>query len=294
MHAIRYFAVIDASVRVRMAAVIVPVYSGVLATLEVISLAQCCRTLRAHPVVLFAPTGLDIQPAVDIARECGVEPIIERFHRKYFASTATYNVLLLTKEFYQRFAGYRYILVHQLDAFVFSDELEKFCDLEFDYIGAPWVHDPERPGNVGNGGFSLRKISAALSVLERDSTSLSTSVFLGWRSMFRLGRFIHRHTSFDRRMRLGSFVPRALCHFFHINEDGYWGQNCDKLPSFNTAPYPVAVKFSFELDPAIAFERNGRRLPFGCHGWARFDADFWRPHITGYAHAWSSNKLGND
>ena len=41
--------------------------------------------------------------------------------------------------------------------------------LEYDYVGAPWsgeLHNPSSTNGVGNGGFSLRRRSAMISVLE--------------------------------------------------------------------------------------------------------------------------------
>ena len=82
------------------------------------------------------------------------------------------------------------------------------------------------------------------------------------------------------------FLPRSICHLLYINEDGYWGQNCSKLGWFRTAPYEIAVDFSFELDPRSAYENNGHRLPFGCHAWPGLDTEFWRPHIESFGYRW--------
>ena len=84
---------------------------------------------------------------------------------------------MLNPNFYQRFRRFEYILIYQLDAFVFSDRLEEFCRLGYDYIGAPWPlgdgnkHNEELvvEGNhfltVGNGGFSLRRVQACIDAL---------------------------------------------------------------------------------------------------------------------------------
>lgn len=44
---------------------------------------------------------------------------------------------MLSAEFYDRFAAYEYVLIYQLDAFVFADRLAEFCQMGYDYIGAP-------------------------------------------------------------------------------------------------------------------------------------------------------------
>ena len=38
---------------------------------------------------------------------------------------------------YSRFEKYEYMLIYQLDAFVFSDRLMEFVEAGYDYIGAP-------------------------------------------------------------------------------------------------------------------------------------------------------------
>ena len=68
---------------------------------------------------------------------------------------AAYNRLLTSVAFWQAIEGEN-ILIHQEDSFMFkADNLERF--LSYDYVGAPWHN-----GQVGNGGFSLRKRSAML------------------------------------------------------------------------------------------------------------------------------------
>jgi hypothetical protein len=48
-----------------------------------------------------------------------------------------------------------HVLIVQWDGFVLHPSAWRDEFLSFDYIGAPWNHLPA-PGNVGNGGFSLR------------------------------------------------------------------------------------------------------------------------------------------
>ena len=63
------------------------------------------------------------------------------------------------------------MLIYQLDACVFRDELKYWCEKKYDYIGAPifWAYNSNKFSNkvagIGNGGFSLRKISYCLKML---------------------------------------------------------------------------------------------------------------------------------
>lgn len=272
------------------AAVVVPVYRAALDGTERIALAQCCSVLRRHPVVLFAPDGLDVSQALRVAAEAGAAPFVERFERRWFLSTETYSALMLSRRFYERFKAYRHILVHQLDAFVFSDELDRFCALPYDYIGAPWAHDSADRRIVGNGGFSLRRVSAMLRVLDLPMSRVPERLALAWRRHAVLRRpiadWLYRTGRFDRILQSKDVLSLAATHLLYINEDGFWGQNCDKLPFFTTAPYRDALAFSFETDPRTALERNGGVLPFGCHAWPHVAPEFWRPYIEAAGHEW--------
>jgi hypothetical protein len=215
---------------------------------------------------------------------------VERFEARWFRSTGTYNALLLSKTFYTRFAAYEHVLIHQLDAFVFADALDRFCALRYDYIGAPWSHDPSARRIVGNGGFSLRRVSTALRVLDLPASRVPQALALAWRRLGLLRgpitRGLEREGRLDRMMQSDEFFSLAAAHLMYINEDGFWGQNCDKLPFFTTAPYRDALAFSFETDPQTALERNGGALPFGCHAWPYTSPEFWRPHIEAAGHEW--------
>ena len=68
-------------------------------------------------------------------------------------------------DFYNGFRKYKFMLVHQLDAYVFKDDLLYWTKQGYDYIGAPWFEGMDNAGTnasllpeIGNGGFSLRKI----------------------------------------------------------------------------------------------------------------------------------------
>ena len=52
----------------------------------------------------------------------------ESFEDEYFKGISGYNRLMMSEVFYRRFIGYEYILIYQLDAYIFKDELKKWCD----------------------------------------------------------------------------------------------------------------------------------------------------------------------
>jgi hypothetical protein len=181
----------------------------------------------------------------------------ESFSGWYFHDPIRYSELLLMRRFYEAFAAYEYILIHQLDALVFRDELEEWCRRDLDYVGAPWLPGDAAPfvdePTVGNGGLSLRRVSAFLDVLDA------------------AGR------RYARRWVEGRTDSR-----FEAHEDLFWSFDAIRFkPDFRIASVEEALGFAFEVDPRRAFELAGGRLPFGAHAWARYDRAFWEPHLLG-------------
>lgn len=213
-------------------AVVIPTYKAELTPLEEISLAQCRKVLGNYPLIFFAPEG-KIFPYFKPGDG------IVHFPAHYFQSVQTYCQLLMNSRFYEAFREFDYILIYQLDAFVFYDALEEFCCLGYDYIGAPWSKycwkDSRKPRTpqVGNGGFSLRKVQSCLRVL-RDCPPLS------------------------------DMPEDAFFAWCGVNE-GF---------EFTAAPVATAQLFSMEHNPARHLQRL-QGIPFGCHNWQRFSADFY-------------------
>jgi hypothetical protein len=241
------------------AVVVIPCYQAFLEADELVSARQCLDVLGRHDVRVLAPEALGL-PAPLSTVAC------ERFPADCFAGVGSYNRLLLDPEFYARFPTYDYMLVHQLDAYVFRDELEAWCGKGFSYLGAPWPDDEflmkrkwraalpwyvRRPTvarllcrcdfRVGNGGFSLRHIPSFLRVLA------------------------------DHRDAARNWVA---------NEDVFWSLAAPAHDrGFRVPSERVAMHFAVERNPADYVRRMGGRLPFGCHAWRKHGAEFWQAHI---------------
>lgn len=169
-----------------------------------------------------------------------------------FADRRGYSKLLLTPEFYERFSTYEYLLLYQLDAFVFSDRLAEFCEMGYDYIGAPmpyWSGWPYGLNHVGNGGLALRRIAACIRVTRERERVYA-------------------------RSRAQETMEKAEDKFF-----AYCGW--DKAIDFTTPPAKVAEAFAVEFDFDDCYRKIAKGwLPFGCHGWSkRMHFDRWEPHI---------------
>ena len=219
-------------------AVVIPVYKEELNEFEKISLAQVRKVLRNYPIVFVAPEGKSF-PYIE------QNDLIAQFPQKFFQSTKTYNRLLLSPEFYETFLDLDYILIYQLDAFVFYDALEFFCSLGWDYIGAPvayhsWYgYKQKKIPRVGNGGFSLRKVKTCHQLL-KECVALSNWQFF-------------------------------LDHFYEDTFFGFCGIRDDV--DFHTAPVEVAICFAVDYFPDRFLRRIGNKIPFGCHGWSKYSAD---------------------
>lgn len=224
-------------------AIVIPVYKTNPSESEIKSFKQCLRVLGNYPIILVAPIGFNSNLYDQIA---GKKLTSIYFDKQYFSSTKGYSKLLVSRRFYKHFLTYSSILIYQLDAWVFKNELAYWCDLDYDYIGAPWLDAPPNPSGkkpfinlsnllrnkVGNGGFSLRKVR----------THLKWAIWASF--VFKL-------------------IPK--------NEDIIW----TLFVPFKKPNASKALSFAFELEPERAYNLNGRKLPFGCHAWEKYSPHFW-------------------
>lgn len=224
--------------------IVVPIYKTKLSVLEEISLKQLFNVLDKYPICFVAPERLNITDG----SMYGKSYLVEKFDDVYFENIDGYNKLCLSVSFYERFLDYDFMLIYQLDAFVFSDIIGYFCSLNYDYIGALWPYGLFRYVGcanaiwyVGNGGFSLRKIRSFINLLSTHEKSVK----------------LHND-----------------------NEDIFFSSMDGK--DFIVAPYDIALKFSFETYVRDCFEMNNRELPFGCHAWEKYDILFWKEYIEKY------------
>lgn len=232
--------------------IVIPVYKTHMTSFERASLLRL-RQLFSKNVYLVAPDGLPLGEYFRLWPDIGCE----RFPSFYFSDISAYNKLMLSSAFYLRFSfAYDWMLVHQLDAFLFHADLQKFCGTSYDYFGAPWlegqlVHrffvNPRllklfgTKVYVGNGGLSLRRIESTLNLIR------SKSVEIGW----------WRH-----------------------NEDAFYAYWGIKSKIFRSCPLNIAANFSFEKDPEALYSLNNFTLPFGCHGLPKYSQGFYAEIIN--------------
>lgn len=140
-------------------AVVIPAYSETLNEFERASLSRVVQVLGdEYDIYFVCPESLDLHNYEEVV---GKVNLPEPFRMKdiYFMNRRTYSEMCELPAFYERFSEYEYMLLYQLDAWVFENRLQQFCDMGYDYIGAPHRHLRTKQPVVGNGGLSLRKIS---------------------------------------------------------------------------------------------------------------------------------------
>jgi len=242
--------------------IVIPIYKTDLPESDLMSLKRTLHILRNHPFAIACPESLDLGPL------SGLLPTVnyreERFKNHYFAGIEGYNSLMLSEEFYQRFSDFEYILLCQTDVFVFKDNLLKWCNKGYDYVGAPWLGSKRTPLSkflmkltnmmgkkkkgdrhyfkVGNGGFSLRNVAMMLRILEDNKK--------------------------NKHDEMGT-------------EDIYFSLVAPRyIPEMKIPDYREAVDFCIDRKPEMAVEINGGKVPFACHGFNKPKvSDFWKPRI---------------
>jgi hypothetical protein len=218
----------------------------------------------------------------------------KKFDDRYFGSVQAHTKLMLSSGLYQAFSNYRFILIYHLDALVFSDQLEEWCDREFDFIGPPWIKDDAAPyrgfspieGRVGNGGFSLRKVESFLKVIHSKKRYKSPPQL---KAAYFESRALHQIV-----WNIPKFLLKCLGHrnsvqfemsIHRFNEDDFWASRAvHYYPEFNIAPVETALGFAFECLPRTCFKKNNHQLPFGCHAWKKYDPSFWEPYLLPEVH----------
>ncbi|MCB1002449.1 MAG: hypothetical protein KDB40_24375 [Acidimicrobiales bacterium] len=265
--------------RPRRIAVAITTHTVDLGPHERVSLERVIEVLSpAHDLYLVVPASLDVTATLDRYPALRHLPMGDEF----FGGRRAHNRLLLASTFYERFAGYEFMMVHHLDAYVFRDEIDAWCDAGYDFLGAPWIpHDGMSLSGVGNGGLSLRRVASFLRVVRMlEAPPTSAAGRLARRLPYRARAALRiALTPVAARIRGGQARSEALLGYlnrgFDAGEDYFWGLRVAPWqPWFRVAPVDDAVPFAFDLEPARLYEMNGGVLPMACHGWPA-SLDFW-------------------
>jgi len=249
--------------------IVIPLHKKIPSDSEVVSLQRVLTVLPKYDFSIACPKSLDIAGYLNYFERADLRVLVERFEDSYFQSEEGYNHLMLTTEFYSRFDAWKYIIIYQLDCFIFKDEIKKWVTADYDYVGAPWFNH-EQPLNfykslvyskwkiiellkrsidfnkgekiyVGNGGLSLRKVEKFKNILK----------------VLKL--------VFKRHLR------------GHIHEDYIWSILVTKYFSdFKVPSAATASRFALEEIKEPINLDSLESLPMACHAWERYYPELWK------------------
>ena len=268
----------------QLAVIVVIAHKVTLSHNEKASLRQCYKVLGKYPIKLICPEGLD----VSVYKAINPNADFVFIDPKWQSSYLMFNELKRDKLLYEMFCNYKYMLYYELDAWVFTDQLKFWCGKGYDYVGAPWFEgwheakDTSKIIGVGNGGFSLRNIQKALTILRRIKKIRSYRKFWyksKFQAVVRFENLLKHFPTVHSKNKL-THLPRNLWEVNGVNEDIFWARNVPAIfNDFNVADSENAIKFSFEVNPSFLFKKNNCKLPFGCHAWEKYEPEFWQKYI---------------
>ncbi len=165
-----------------------PIWRPSLGDTELRSLAISAGANESIDKTFIAPEGL----VVDFYREHFPDWQIRFFDAQHFESVQAYSYWMTQPDLYRAFARYDYMVMCQLDSILLRD-VQELPVTEWDYLGAVWepavrvirlgqralvataaprsegpwwVKHVGRKVSVGNGGLSVRRVSAMIQCSE--------------------------------------------------------------------------------------------------------------------------------
>lgn len=263
-------------------AVLIPVYKelNALSAYERLSFDQCISILKAYTIILVKPGSLNVQEYLHEEPKLK----IQEFDDHYFKSIKGYNALLLHPSFYQRFLDHTFILIYQLDAFVFFDALLSWTKAGYDYIGAPWLAHSHSLNKEEKKDFDKKVRTAYILNQKKENSHLPSD----WQFFNKVGNggFSLRRTRlfFSIAIEMKEMTEYYLANGEHaaFNEDVFWSLEVNRTKRRLKIPgFKKAALFSLESQVLLGFQYNKLSYPFGCHGWNK-NIEIWKPL---FAHA---------
>jgi hypothetical protein len=142
-------------------AVVFFIHKDTFEEFELISTRSVFSNFTEREVYVVVPEKISDKVNSILLREGFKNFCLMQLSDNCFKSISSYNFLLTSKDFYQRFVEFDFILITQLDVLIKNDTLDYWAYKNFSYIGAPWLTQDTGLSEliVGNGGLSLRKVS---------------------------------------------------------------------------------------------------------------------------------------
>lgn len=253
-------------------AVVIPFYQAYISAYEQVALQQCEKILFNYDKIAIKPVDFELP---EQAKFINLHQTIS-FSNDYFKGISGYNRLMLSAEFYKAFLDYEYILIYQMDCFVFSDQLNFWCSQNWDYIGAPWIKKTYHKNPLA---LQFAKIKNAFNTrFNRADNSIPNQYQLD--NQVGNGGFSLRrtHKFYDLCLVMKPIIDHYLAAKGNLhNEDVFWSIEVNRAKRVLNIPNcQMALNFAVEVPPIRANQLKETNLPFGCHDWDRY-ADYWRP-----------------
>ena len=238
------------------------------------SIRQALTVLQGRTVEYCHPHQLDIAEAqafiasFDHTNSIAFRAVDDR----HLQSIAAYSRWLLHPNFYRHYNAYEFLCILQTDVYLFKDDFDNWTNEPWDYIGAPWFEDwgegkSDRIIGAGNGGFSLRRVSQFIRLLESNEPRYP---------FFRCALSVMRHPL--SRKNWTRITTQNTLHHSQIppmNEDKWFGLHAPKAVKwFNVAPWQKAIQFAFDAQPQRLFKLNQQQVPTGVHAWQTHEPEF--------------------
>ena len=274
-------------------AVVIPHHRETFTQNEEVTLVNITSKLADWSIYLVVPDNLNLNNIYMTLKRIGRNVRIIQIRHEYLSSWRNYNRFCINAEFYKLFNAYKYMLLCQLDVWIFKDTLQYWLDKNYDYIGAPWPSskskkkilriwdkllslllvlrisqfNPEYVPVGGNGGLSLRNINAHIKILEDPMYRPNWNIFVKclFHYFIRL-RFVTLFI-FIFKFFGGIGNPKQFFVSEEFNEDVYISSLLSLFQkAFKVAPPRVSKHFAVESN--IKYELSKMKaLPFGLHKW---------------------------
>lgn len=279
--------------------VCIPIYKSDLSKYELISIKSHIFKLKSHDIYILLPKS-KTQNIISTLNKNNIYKSFYKIHQVEdycLNGIINYNNLLLNIEFYEFYKSYSHILIAQMDAYTFSDQLIKWCNSDWDYIGAPIYYwnkysDPYY-FCCGDGGFNLRSITKTIEVIQKNPIIYKFDDFKIESKKYSIEGKIVLFLKFlatkllrkDRIQRpfINSKLEKLFIKFYiFINEDVTYGKFLPKyFPYFKVANFDDSIKFSIASKVTESLQILDFQLPFGAHAWWRNEENLnaWEKYI---------------
>ena len=240
--------------------IIIPIYNETPNPIEKLSLTRLNNLIGElnYDVYFVTYKGLNIDEYLKLYPNAK----ISYFDKYFFQNTETYSQLCLNYDFYNTYNEYDYMFIYQTDCYLVNDNFYEFTALDYDYIGAPifstdcgWPTIKKVNGEevyqpvIGNGGFSMRKISTFIEITDPN------------------GEFRQTLNVTDEQIKQILFEDLFIC------------VTLPKTYDIRIAPLKVGLSFAWDMSVDVIYNLWGyHKLPMCIHAWDK-NIRFWQLHI---------------